>query len=376
MRNPRVTDNLSDPISAATTTAAADQSNDAQRDPRIEVLRLLDADLTDVCWRIITGYSPNQTSSAWSAVRSFVIECVTAMKPRTAVNTRRIMTMTALYVSWVWSATGCTLTAERVFTDALVARYLGGRLRKFSASYRFDTVRQLAAISHTLTGTVITRLPTPSQAGRVKPYTTNQIATLFAWANTLTTELKRQNARAFLALGAGAGLTAQELMAAQVEDITFTHTDSSAAGPGAISGNGTGAVLGAVVAVRGPRPRRVPVRANWVKTLHASVGRRTSGDVFHAYRLEEYPPHQLQQFITDHPCTPRPSAGRLHSGWIVTQLDAGLPIRVLLEITGFVTAQSLIPYLGYTQRQPVENYTARITGTSTGTGTGTGTGAA
>jgi len=61
--------------------------------------------------------------------------------------------------------------------------------------------------------------------------------------------------------------------------------------------------------------------------------------------LHTDPPHELQRFLCDNPCTPRPSATRLHSGWVVSQVDAGLPLGLLLEITGFTAAQSLQRYL-------------------------------
>jgi hypothetical protein len=132
-------------------------------------------------------------------------------------------------------------------------------------------------------------------------------------------------------------------MAVQVEDVHFD--------------NGR-----AFVTVHGSASRRVPVRAMWVKTLSLSIGTRTSGDVFHAYRLEEYPPNQLQRFLSDNPCTPRPSAARFHASWVITQIDAGLPLQILLDIAGFSSAQSLQPYLKYAKAHGIDGYIARITG--------------
>ena len=322
-----------------TTTPTADAVTDAV----IEALRALDPDLPDRLWKVITGYSPNRTNSDWPQVRPFVIECVLRMKPRSFSNARRLMTMTALYVSWAWAVTGCDLTGERVFVDALVHRYLASKLKKHSAMYRFDTARQLSAISETLTGKPTSRLRTPFQSPRVAPYSSAQVASLYSWANTLSTPLKRQNARALLGLAGGAGLTAQDLMDVQVEDIEFRD----------------GRVF---VNVHGDRPRRVPVRANWARTLTKSVGDRASGNMVSGYRLEEYPPNALQQFLSDNPCTPRPSAARLHSGWVVTQLDAGLPLQILLEITGFTSVQSFQHYLKYTREHRLNDHLGRIIG--------------
>jgi hypothetical protein len=309
----------------------------------IDSLRLADPDLPDLCWNIITGYEPNKSTSAWPPVRRFVIECVIAMRPRTHANARRLMTMTALYVTWVWTVTGCELIPEKVFRNNLVRRYLAEPLAPRSALYRFDTTRQLAAIAEVTGATKIDRLHKPARGPRVRPYTQKEFGALYSWANTLSTSLKRQNARALLALAGGAGLTAQELMAARVEDVTLSD----------------GRVF---VTVTGLRARRVPVLATWAKTLIRSVGDRTSGYLFQAFRLDEYPPTALQRFISEHACAPRPSAARLHVGWVVTQINAGLPLPVLLNITGFTSTQTLQPYLEYTTCPPVDDYVGRING--------------
>lgn len=312
-------------------------------DEHLGELRALDPELADRLWDVITGYRPNRANSDWATVRPFVIECVLRMHPRTFSTARRLMTMTALYVSWAWTVSGCELVGERVFVDSLVHRYLSSRLSAHSAMYRFDTARQLSTISEVLTGEPTRRLHTPFQSPRVRPYSPNEEATLYAWANTLSTPLKRQNARALLGLAGGAGLTAQELMDVQVEDIDFSD----------------GRIF---VNLHGDRPRTVPVRAAWARTLAKAVDTRTSGRVFRGYRLNEYPPRALQRFLSDHPCTPRPSAARLHSGWVVAQIDAGLPLTVLLEVTGFSSAQTLQPYLHHTREHRLDDFIGRIIG--------------
>jgi len=319
--------------------------NTAPADPDaiVDALRALDPELPDVLWRIISGYRPNRQNSDWAHVRPFVIECVLRMTPRTFATARRLMTMTGLYVSWAWTVTGCELTGGKVFVDVLVHRYLATKLRKHSEAYRFDTARQLSTISEILTGAPTGRLRTPYQSPRVRPYTPAEEARLSSWANTLTTSLKQQNAWALLGLAGGAGLTAQELMAVQVEDVEF----------------GAGRMF---VNVYGDRARRVPVRANWARTLTKSIGVRTSGNMFSGYRFDEYPPNTLQRFLSDNPCTPRPSAARLHSGWIVTQLDAGLPLQILLDVTGFTSVQSFQHYLKYTSTHQLDDYIGRVIG--------------
>lgn len=309
----------------------------------IDTLRALDPELPDFAWHIITGYSPISAGPGWLVVRELVIQAVLSVRPRTHVNTRRLMTMTGLFATWVWTRTGTEPVAHRIFTNTNVHRYLHDRLGTHSAEYRFDTARQLSAIAEALLGTVVDRLPTPRQSGRIAPYTPSDIAVLHSWASNQSTDLSRSNARALLGLAGGAGLTAQELMAAHVEDL-----------------DNDGRYL--FIDVRGTQARRVPVLHKWAKTLKLAVGDRVSGPIFRGFRLHEYPPRILQTFISDHPCRVRPSARRLNNTWIVTQLDAGIPLQLLLELTGHTTTQAIRPYLQYARPVEIEQYLDRITG--------------
>ena len=154
--------------------------------------RPLDPELADRLSDVITGYRPNRANSDWATVRPFVVECVLRMHPRTFSTARRLMTITALYVSWALTVSGCELVGESVIVDSLMHRYLSSRLSAHCAMYRFDTARQLSTISEVLTGEPARRLHTPFQSPRVRPYSSNEAATLWAWANTLSAPLRRE----------------------------------------------------------------------------------------------------------------------------------------------------------------------------------------
>ena len=93
-----------------------------------------------------------------------------------------------------------------------------------------------------------------------------------------------------------------------------------------------------------------------------SVGERTEGDLFHGYRFDEYPPRTLQTFLTEHPCAPRPSASRLACGWLVTLLDAQLPLVLIMELTGYAQTSSLDAVLKYCKTPPTDELVGRIIG--------------
>jgi len=306
-------------------------------------LLLADPELPTVCARIIAGYTPNSPTGIWPQVRQFTIDCTVAMKPRTPSNARRLMTMIALFTVWIVTVTGCPVTPQRVFTQSNLDRFLRTRLGGHSVAYRFDVSRNLTKAARIIAGATLRQLPTPTQGDAVAPHTSRERATFVSWANTLSTPHKRQNAQTLLGLAGGAGLTAQQIMDAKVTDIE-------------IDGDR------AFVTIHEPQRRRIPVRRPWVKILANGIGTRTSGDAFRAYRLEEYPPNQLQQFLTRNRGELRPSVARLRSGWLVELIDANLPLDVLLAITGFTTLASLRPYLRYAQRHDATDWSAVIAG--------------
>lgn len=296
-----------------------------------------------VCAGIITRYRPNPPTAIWPQVRHLTIECALAMNPQTHANARRLMSMISLFCTWVVTTTGCPPTVERVFAQAHLDRYLRTRLGSHSESYRFDVSRALASIAETTLGTRLRQQPTPPAGEAVRPHSAAERAVFVSWAKTLSTPLKRANAHTLLALAGGAGLTSQQIMDATVEDIDFEDSR-------------------AFVTVHQPRYRRIPVRRAWLRTLTAGFGTRSTGMAFRGYRLEEYPPNQLHQFLTRTRGELRPSVSRLRAGWIVELLNANLPLDVLLATTGFTTPASLRPYVVYAHRNNLTDWTSSITG--------------
>jgi integrase len=247
-------------------------------------LRALDPELPDHVWEVIIRYRPQLSNVQWQVVREFTIVNAVRMKPRTFETVRRLMTMSARFNVWVWTSMGTTLTVERVYTQNHVYRYLQERLPKHSEVHRWGLVRQLGTIADALAGTDVKPLPSLHRRPSRRPFTSAEVASMHSWAASLTTSLRRQNAQALLGLAGGAGLRADEIIDTRIGDVDVVD----------------GRVF---VNVPGSRPRRVPVRNPWNRTLMRSVAGRTNPDeyIFRAYRLEEYRPRALQTFLTDHP---------------------------------------------------------------------------
>jgi site-specific recombinase XerC len=307
-------------------------------------LRALDPELPDHAWQVILRYRPQLSTVQWNAVREFTIENAVRMRPRTFENVRRLMTMSARFNAWVWTTTGTALTVERVYTQNNVYRYLQACLPKHSEGHRWGFVRQLGVIADTLAGTDVKRMPAPKVAGR-RPFTMSEVATMHSWASSLTTELKRQNAWAVLGLAGGAGLRSEEIVEISVSDIDVVD----------------GRVF---VNVPGRRARRIPVMSPWNRTLLRSIQNRPNAgdDVFRGYRLEEYRPRAIQNFLTDHPARVRATVSRLRSTWLVAQIEKGLDVQVLKYIAGVSSSASLEKHIAFARTPNVDDYIGLIIG--------------
>ncbi|MCU1471006.1 MAG: hypothetical protein JWQ39_2155 [Glaciihabitans sp.] len=312
---------------------------------RFASLRPLDPDLPDMLWRIIVNYRPMVPASQWEACGEFVISTVLATKPRTYENTRRVMSMTARFVCWTWTVTGCTLSPDKVFTDSHSRRFISDQLAARSPIYQWGVARQLSVISETVNGSELFRPAFGARRGRTAPYSTAELATMNSWANALPTAHKRRNARAILALGGGAGLTAAEVMVARVEDVEILDGVT-------------------YVTVRGSSPRRVPMLGIWTRTLTLAIAGTSHGLIFVGHRFEEYPPRSLQTFLTENRGKVRPSSARLKCNFVVALLDAHLPVQIIMDAAGFTSAHGLDPYLRFAKSPNISDFTSAIVGTA------------
>jgi len=311
-------------------------------------LRADHPDIPDFAWRIITGYTPKKpiSAGAWEPVRELTVRTAAAMNPTTYDATRRLMTMTGRFTSWVWMTTGAPLNVRAIYTQHNIDRFLHTEHKNSSALHRWGLSRQLVKVGRELADADLLTIPAPD-GNRRPPFTPKQIASMSGWANSLTTDFKRQNAWALLGLAGGAGLTAAEIVDARVRDIS-------------IEGDYT------FVTVRGDSPRRIPAWGHWAKILGRSLEARTDADehLFRGHRPTEYEPRVIQTFLTDHPAPVRPTPSTLRTTWLLRLIDKDLPLPVLMEASGIRDHQTLTRYYVHARRHDLADYTAVLAGTA------------
>jgi len=160
--------------------------------------------------------------------------------------------------------------------------------------------------------------PRPAAVARrqvAPPYTTDEVAVLRSDALDQPTPVRRRAARAFLALGLGAGLDGRWASRVSAPDVSRSAS-------------------GVDVRVGEPRPRRVVVLADWDDELVELAA--TAGDEFlvGGYSTSARRTGHLTAELVVPTGHPRLAPARLRSTWLVTHLQAGTRLPELCRASG------------------------------------------
>ena len=279
------------------------------------------------CW--LERYEPRHVSGeAWHArLRAFVVPAVLRLAPAgTAIASRYARVLTRIS-AWCLER-GLPLDLEVVLDPDTVERFTSVGLADDASrgTYRAD----LRRIGPRLT-TKAPWEPQPETATRrqvATPYLSEELAALCHDATHQATSARRRAAMALLALGAGAGLDGRWSTRVRAEDVI---------------GQGD-AVL---VRVGEPSARLVPVFAQYEAELLDLAA--TAGDEFlvGGHSLARNRAGELASRIEVSQVTPRLSASRLRSTWLVHHLSIGTRLPELVAAAGLSGATVLSDLLEY-----------------------------
>ena len=202
-------------------------------------------------------------------------------------------------------------------------RTMSSQLRRATEALLLDQLGQRPPVR--LTATV-----TP-----MAPYSPREIARWLIWAQSMPTPAQRRNACLMVCLGIGCGLA--------VEDLAHVRGGDINEGP-------TGRVL--VQVTGGRRPRRVVCRYAYEELLLDEALRIDSDEyVFRPEVRDRTSKHLSSDWLAKYPmATGRNTCEvlqpqRLRTAWIVTLIELGIPLTVILQAAGLSTLHSLSRYL-------------------------------
>ena len=267
----------------------------------------------------IDRFSPKDVPPAiWNLIEPLVKEAVAASSPRTVLRANDLLTVTAQLAVWAHRI-GQPLDPEILFHPDTIDRFVTEGCAHLSDGSRLNYRTQLWKVGAAVLGPELyPPRPLPMRRSEVMaPYSDAEMTELVSWSRALPTETMRRNAKALLAIGLGAGLSARE-----VKRLVGTEVREE-----------EGLVL---VEVIGDKARTVPVRGQWAEAVlgfaresgsrpyfRPERSRITRGDIL-AFIDRCTGPEQDAMF----------SVQRLRVTWIVTHLAAGVPVGVLARAAG------------------------------------------
>ncbi len=280
-------------------------------------------------WRKqLDDYAPRIDGEAWSVIRPHLIEWMERVGPASASLTKDLLfTLTRLAVH-CWEQ-GWNLDPETVLSEAVVEHHIALRTRKGRADneHARTTLRQarLALIEGEPLGVKFTA---PQRHRSPAPFAPSDYAGIELWAKSRRDANHRRTACAIAALGMGGGLKAAEMAAVTRADV---HE-----GPGGLS-----------VEVRVNRPRLVPLLHDWEALLRTALDQPGDSERLIGITGKPVNGNYVGEFTTT---SGGPDSMRMRVTWIVTHLQFGTPLDLLLATAGNSTLDSFQRYLDHVVR--------------------------
>ncbi|MHB8220590.1 MAG: hypothetical protein ACYDHU_09775 [Acidimicrobiales bacterium] len=281
--------------------------------------------------RQIRQFTPDMPERYWAVIGTFVRSAVTEAEAHTPYRPHSLLSTVSRHVLWCWQTAGLELDRGVVFDRLVIEEYIVKGCPTLTPSSRGNRRSRLLRVAETLLGPEgsparLTPLP-PSDP--VRPYSASEMTALRSWAQGQATPTRRRDAATLLALGAGAGLAA--------EDIT-----GLTAGMVAVDEEGV------LLAVPGRRARLVPVLADWEPPIVDAAraipperllfceGRTTTCRSFASNFVDKTAGVGI-----------KPQTQRLRATWIVHHLAARTPVVPFMAAAGVGSLEALTRYLRF-----------------------------
>lgn len=280
-------------------------------------------------WRKqLRDYSPRIDGEAWAMIRPRLLEWMEQIGPAPVALTKDLLFNLTRLAAHCWEQ-GWDLTPETVLSEAIVEHHIALRVRKGHADnpHARTTLRQarLTLVDGEPLGVRFTR---PQRHRSPAPFDPADYSRIESWAKSRRDANHRRTACAIAALGMGAGLRAAEMAGVRRADVLHL--------PGGLSVNVT---VG--------HPRTVPLLHDWEPLLHLALEEAGETDHLVGVTGEVSGGNYVGDFTTK---SGGPDSRRMRVTWLVTHLQFGTPLDLLLATAGNTTLDSFQRYLDHVQR--------------------------
>lgn len=293
-------------------------------------------ELADMAKRI-ERYVPKIAPEHWDHLEAFVRDAIRDAEPDRWSTAQTWLSYLTQHALWCWRDAGMDLEREVIFDPNTISRYINAH-PDFQEGSRATVRSVLLRISNRLLGErgdAWEHRRYGNSKGSV-PYSREDVTNIRAYLGSESTEYRRNNLRALVALGGGAGLSPSELLVVTKPDVEVS-------------------VDGVFVHIHGARARRVPLIAEWDDLMLDTIARAKNDDLLVLEDRVVRGKSVISDFLCS--CTGnglRPHMQRLRSTWLLAHLNARTPFPVLMKAAGLSGLASLDRYMKYVAPLPGE----------------------
>jgi hypothetical protein len=274
--------------------------------------------------RKIDAYRPHGDDRwLWGEVCDDVRSVVRAAVPTDVADAGMKLGIVFRYFAWCHSVAGVEIEFPGIFNSTLIDRYV----TQMKGTGGENTRRRLARRLRAIRSDIVRERANPTKhAGRPpRAFVATDADLRWArdWASALPSERLRHNADVVISLSAGAGLSTSEIEGARLRHFTMPR----------------GALLVQV------GNRTIPVRRDWAERLSKRLRRRGDDDLLLQWDHQDgSTTHVMTMFHRTGDC---PDPAKLRASYIVTLLNARIPLTDILRVTGLQHPGSLNRYLPF-----------------------------
>ncbi|WP_123955388.1 site-specific integrase [Frondihabitans sp. 762G35] len=268
------------------------------------------------------AFRPFIDPAHWEAIRDLVEEVVRTVDGIIPYPVPAISKAVAGFALWCWQSAGLPLDAPAIFTREVIAYYAQVGCGSLTAAARGNRRSLLLRVSEVIVRTGPGRLPPLPPSDPSEPYDRKQLVSVVSWARGQSTQDRRANAHLLVALGLGAGLSAQEIIELRTSDVRRDGRDID-------------------VFIRQGRERMVPMLREFADIVPDLNPATPDAFAFRPGRRLAYV-NAISNFVArSRTLGLHPQSQRMRATWIVRHLDAGTPLRVLTKAAGLESLDAL-----------------------------------
>lgn len=244
-----------------------------------------------------------------------------------------------------WSSDrGIAIDRPTVFARDNIVTHVDAGLSEFGQPTRTNRRSQLLRVAEALLEPALAprALPSLAPSDPTVPYSEDEQAALLEWARKRKRTKGCDDAMMLLALGFGAGLSAQEVMGVRAEDIVVTGDT-------------------VLIRVTEGRVRTVPVLRKWETALRKRAAALKPTDHMFKPGRAGAGKNLISNFVASAKVDGvHAQTQRMRSTWLVQQMAACVPLPALVEAAGVDSLEALTRYLAFVPTTPAAGTAALL----------------